>query len=119
MSLGKSDIPMISDTYDIDAFLKAIEEKDLSEIINHADREATAAWRRAYRQHKSGKRCNETSDRYEQILEELISFLRAALPYRPLRMNKSLFEQFVRLRSKVFDEKWGPNRPLSSKNLQS
>ena len=46
---------MISDGYDIETFLKAIEEKDLSEIISFADREALASWRRAYRQKRGGK----------------------------------------------------------------
>jgi hypothetical protein len=114
--LGESDLPMISDTYDIDTFFKAIEEKDLLEIINHADREATAAWRHAYRQHKSGKRRNEVPDRYEQTLEELISFLRAALPYRPSKMDNSLYEQFVNLRKRVLDGKGGTNRPVSLKS---
>ncbi len=114
--LGESDLPMISDTYDIDTFFKAIEEKDLLEIINHADREATAAWRCAYRQHKSGKRCNGVPDRYEQTLEELISFLRAALPYRPSRMDNSLYEKFADLRRKVLDGKGGTNRHVSLKS---
>jgi len=114
--LGESDTTMITDSYDIDTFFKAIEEKDLLEIFNHADREATAAWRRAYRQHKSSKRRNEVPDRYEQTLEELISFLRAALPYRSSRNDNSLYEQFVNLRRKVLDGKGGTNRPVSLKS---
>jgi hypothetical protein len=73
---------MISDAYDIDTFLKAIQEKDLSEIISFADREALAAWRQAYRQKKGGT-LSDLPARYENTLEELISFPRAALPFKP------------------------------------
>jgi hypothetical protein len=108
MSSEDSDGSMISDDCSIEAFLKAIEEKDLLEIISFADREATAAWRRAYRQDKFDKARSELPRRYEQVLEELISFLRAALPYRPFRMDEGVFEQFLELRRKVFGETQNP-----------
>ncbi len=111
MSSKDSDAPMISDDCSIEAFLKAIEEKDLLEIISFADREATAAWRRAYRQNKCGEVRSELPRRYEQILEELISFLRAALPYRPLKMDEGVFKQFLKLRRRVFDETQNPLFP--------
>lgn len=104
---------MISDAYDIDTFLRAIEEKDLSEIISFADREALAAWRRAYRQKKGGKTLSDLAARYEDTLEELISFLRAALPYRPFEIDESLFGQFLKLRWKVFEEKRDLFDPVS------
>lgn len=116
MSCGNSDGPMVSKDCSIDAFIKAIEEKDLLEIICFADKEATAAWRCAYRENKFGDAHNDLPNRYEQTLEELISFLRAALPYRPVRMDSSLYEQFVNLRRRVLDGKRGLNLPLSLKN---
>jgi len=119
MSPGESDVPAITEAHHIEAFFQAIEGKNLSEIISFADREATAAWRRNYRRHKVGKAVDIVPDRYENTLEELITFLRAALVYRPSRIDESLFDQFLQLRRKVFDEKIDPNRPVSLKNLQS
>lgn len=89
---------MISGSYDIKAFIEAIKKKDLSEIISTADLEATAAWRCAYRQGKCGEASDELPGRYEQALEELISFLRAAGTYRPFKIDKEVFEQFLQLR---------------------
>ena len=91
---------MISDGYAaLTGFLKAIEEKDFSEIISFADKEALAAWRRAYRQNKesAARTVGDLPDRYEHALEELISFLRAALPYRPLLkwMNRPVSALFA------------------------
>jgi len=88
---------MISGSYDIKAFIEAIEKKDLSEVISTADLEATAAWRCAYRQGKCGG-SNELPGRYEHALEELIAFLRAAVLYRPLNIDNEVFEQFLQLR---------------------
>ena len=89
--------------YDIESFLNDAEGKDLSEIIASADREATAAWRRAYRsKHKTHEAINEIPDRYEQSLEELIRFLRTALPYRPSKIDAAVFKQFLRLRRRFF-----------------
>ncbi|EFK08902.1 conserved hypothetical protein [delta proteobacterium NaphS2] len=110
---------MISDTYDIDTFFKAIEKKDLSEIISFADREALAAWRRAYRQKKDGKSLGDLPARYENTLEELISFLRTALPARPFEIDETLFERFLKLRWRVFGEMREPFDPVSSKTLPS
>ena len=104
MSCGDSDVPMISKDCSIEAFLKVIAEKDLSEIISFADREATAAWRRAYRQNKERDAHSELSGRYEHALEELISFLRAALPYRPFKLDEAVFKNFLQIRQKVFHE---------------
>ncbi len=89
---------MISASYDINAFIKAIEKKSLSEGISSADLEATAAWRCAYRQCKCGEMSNELPGRYEHALEELIVFLRAAGTYRPFKIEKDVFEQFLQLR---------------------
>jgi hypothetical protein len=113
MSCGDSSVPMISDDCSIEAFLKAIEEKDFSEIISFADKEATATWRRAYRQNRGGGDRSKLFDTYEHALEELISFLRAALPYRPLKMDDALFQRFLQLRRKVFDETQNPLKSLS------
>jgi ribosomal protein L12E/L44/L45/RPP1/RPP2 len=113
MSRGDSNVPMISDDCSIEGFLEAIEEKDFSEIISFADKEATAAWRRAYRQSKESAARSALPDRYEHALEELISFLRAALPYRPLKMDDALFQRFLQLRRKVFDATQNPLKPLS------
>ena len=109
MSCGDSDVPMVSKDCSIDDFFKAIEEKDLLEIISFADQEATAAWRRAYRENKYGEAHNDLPNRYENTLEELISFLRAALFYRPSKIDDALFEQFLELRRKVID---GVSSPL-------
>jgi len=92
---------MISGSYDIKAFIKTIERKDLSEIISSADLEATAAWRCAYRRCKCGETSNELSDRYEYALEELIAFLRAAGIYRPFKIEKDVFDQFLQLRQNL------------------
>ena len=89
---------MISGSYDFKVFMKSIEKKDLLEVIATADLEATAAWRCAYRQGKCGKASNELPSRYEHALEELIAFLRAAVPYRPFNIDNEVFEQFLQLR---------------------
>ncbi len=86
MSCGDSDCPMVSNECTIDAFLEALEEKDHREIISFADKEATAAWRPAYQKNKFGGGHTDLPNRYEQTLEELISFLRAALVYRPVKL---------------------------------
>lgn len=105
MSYGDSDVPMVSNDCNIDAFLRAIEEKDLLEIISFADKEAMAAWRLSYRKNKCGEAHTDLPNRYEHTLEELISFLRTALVCRPSKMDDALFEQFLELRRKVIDEK--------------
>ena len=107
MSCEDSDVPMISKDCNIEAFLKAIEEMDLWEIISFADREATSAWQRAYRRHKGRDAHSELEDRYEHALEELISFLRTALPYRPFKLDEAVFKNFVQIRQKVFHEERG------------
>ena len=50
MTYERSEESMISDSCDIKAFMKAMEEKTLLEIVAFADREAMAAWRRTHRQ---------------------------------------------------------------------
>ena len=97
MSQQRPQPRMISASYDIKAFIKAIEKKDLSEVISSADLEAIAAWRCAYRQGRCGGP-NELPGRYEHALEELIAFLRAAGTYRPFKIEKDVFEQFLQLR---------------------
>jgi hypothetical protein len=117
--LPYGDALMISDGYNIGTFLKTIEDKDLSEIISFADREALAAWRRAYREKMTGKPPGDTPARYEKILEELVSFLRSALPYRPFTVDERLFSQFLQLRRKLFEEKRGPAHSKPSEGLLS
>ncbi len=119
MALEKAYGNGVFDGYDIEGFLKAIEGKNLSEIISFADREATAAWRRAYREkRKRGAKSSETSERYEQSLEELITFLRTALFYRPAEVDEKIFERFVDLRRKVWDEKIGSSKASILKTAQ-
>ena len=98
MSHQRPQLRMISASYDIKAFIKAVEKKGLSEVISSADLEATAAWRCAYRQCKCGEASNEFPGRYEYALEELIAFLRAAGTYRPFNIEEDVFEQFIQLR---------------------
>ena len=96
--------------YDIKSFLNAVEGKDLSEIISFADREATAAWRHAYRKrNRIHAAINEMPDRYEQSLEELIRFLTTALPYRPSKIDEAVFKQFLQLRQRLFGEETAPS----------
>ena len=108
-----SNVNVHSHGYDIESFLNAVEGKDLAEIISSADREATAAWRRAYRRkNKTHEAMNEMPDRYEQSLEDLIRFLRTALPYRPSKIDAAVFKQFLQLRRKFFDEETAPSPSL-------
>jgi len=87
--------------YDIKDFLKTIQKKDLYEILSLADREATAAWRSAYRLKKSGNTLDELPSQYEYALKELVRFLRAAVTYRPLKIDPQIFDRFVQLRETI------------------
>lgn len=92
---------MISTSYDIEDFIRAIEKKGYPEIIGFASMEATAAWRSAYRQRKSGKAADELLGQYEHALKELISFLRAAITYRPVNVRKEVFDRFLQIRENL------------------
>ncbi len=93
---------MISDSYDINAFMKAMENKNILEIISTADREVTASWRRARRLRRlCGEASLKTPGQYEDNIKELIAFLRAAVTYRPSRIDKEVFKQFLHLRRKL------------------
>jgi len=97
----KSNLRMISSSYDIEAFMKAVEKKGFLEIISFADQEATAAWRSAYRQRKSGQVTDDLPGQYEYALGELIAFLRAAGSYRPFNIRKEVVDRFAQFRQRL------------------
>ena len=101
MSHRKQKLKLLSSSYDIEAFMKAVEKKDLLEIISFADQEATAAWRSVYRQRRSGQWLDDLPGQYEHALEELIAFLRAAGTYRPVNIGQEVFDRFVQLRQNL------------------
>lgn len=69
---------MISESCDIKEFLDAAKNKDISELILLADREALEAWRMSRRHRKrSGKGMGDCG-RYEILLKEFTRYLRSA-----------------------------------------
>ena len=92
---------MISASHEMEDFMKAVEKKNYLEILSFANQEATAAGRSALHHKRSDKAADEPSGQYKHALEELISFLRSAVPYRPLKIEQRLFESFVRLRQNL------------------
>lgn len=92
---------MISESFDIEDFLKAVHQKDPAEIISLANQEATTAWRLACRQERLGNPAHEIPGRYEQALEELIWFLRTPVTYRPFNISNAIYERFCQLRQQI------------------
>ncbi|MFO7984638.1 MAG: hypothetical protein R6U38_02150 [Desulfatiglandaceae bacterium] len=92
---------MISESYDINAFIRAVREKDDFEIISLANQEATAAWRVVCRLGKAGEAANAKVDRYAHALEELIWCLRQPVTHRPFKISKALSDQFHQLQQKT------------------
>lgn len=83
--------------YDMNVFFKAVEDKDVVEIIFLADQEATAAWRLAYRLRESVRSGAELANGYGDTLVELIYFLRSALDYRPSKISPEVYERLYQL----------------------
>jgi hypothetical protein len=67
---------MISEDYNIAAFINAVKGKDYSEIIELADQEATIADRCRYRKRRKNAEASECGMRYSSQLKDLIFYLR-------------------------------------------
>ena len=89
---------MISPSYDIDEFIKAIQNKGYLDVICLANQEAIDAWRLSYRQRRFDNTQNGKDRNYEYLLKEFISLLRAAVTYRKKDIEEDIYKQFLKLR---------------------
>lgn len=69
---------MISTDCDFEKFVREIRGKDYYDVIYLAEREATQAWRRSYR-NQSRTCTNEDSRKYQEKLIGLIDYMRHGL----------------------------------------
>ena len=67
---------MISPAYDFEQFLAAVSEKPVAELITLADKEAVAAWRRAYQKTRRTGQPAASSQTYQEKLLAFIDYLR-------------------------------------------
>ncbi len=81
---------MISSSCDINEFLDAAKNKDISELILLADREALEAWRLSRRHKKPNEEGMGDCRRYEMLLKEFTRYLRSANSL-PKKSNDPLY----------------------------
>jgi hypothetical protein len=97
---------MISSDCDFEQFVREISGKDYYDVIYLAEKEATQAWRRNYR-NLSGTCGNEASRKYQAKLIDLILFMRHGL--KP----KSFSEQDFQLCIQLNNEYTQPQRSVA------
>ena len=96
---------MISTDCDFEKFVREVKGKDYYEVIFLAEKEATQAWRRDYR--NQSKNCKgETSREYQEKLIGLIGFMRhgmkpSVLSDQDLQLCCQLREGYVQPRKSV------------------
>jgi hypothetical protein len=83
---------VISPSYKIEEFLKAVEDRDYLDIIYLADREATETERHLYHPRASARAKAKGGEEYAKAIESLISYLRYG--YKPHGISEANFELF-------------------------
>lgn len=81
---------MISSSCDIKEFLDAAKNKDISELIILADREALEAWRLSRRHKKRNETDQGDCRRYEMLLKEFTRYIRSGNSL-PKKSNDPLY----------------------------
>jgi hypothetical protein len=90
---------MISSSYNLTEFAEAVRDREVSEIIRLAEKEALETWRVSYRtKHETGS-SQEAFAEYENGLKDLINFLRDAV--KPADRNEKKVQLFHSLTESV------------------
>lgn len=87
---------MISSNYNLTEFAEAVRDREVSEIIRLAEKEALEAWRVSYRTKQEAGSSQEAFAEYENSLKDLINFLRDAVkPSSPNARYLQLFDSLI------------------------
>jgi hypothetical protein len=95
---------MISSSYSILEFMKAVEEKSYQDIICLAEREATEAERMSYRPRVAVEANKMGNEEYAENLKNLLFYLRYHI--KPFGVSDTVFELFELITRNLENRRW-------------